>query len=314
MGYSRRNGRAYYIRSIRRGGKVTSEYVGSGIVGYPAALLDRDIRAINRLNRLEIEADRAERIEADRAEQARIRALRERLQGADRIVARHFRRVDKAVESALNSLGYYRHHRGDWRKRRDAKTVNRELARLDIRELVRLAREGDRIAIGEVSDRMPGCLYEIATDGEGDLDAIVETALIEQLGPGHGALHKDGVAAQMALMRDELAPAGCSPIERLLAERAVLCWLHVALLEYEEVDGFAGARPDMRDIPAAREMDRRAEVVDRRLARAQSRYVQALTALAKVRRLALPAIVAQFNLAQNQQVNIANLAEGVTEP
>ncbi len=43
-----------------------------------------------------------------------------------------------------------------------------ELARLDIRELVRLAREGDRIALGEVSDRMPGCLYEIATNGEGD--------------------------------------------------------------------------------------------------------------------------------------------------
>jgi hypothetical protein len=137
---------------------------------------------------------------------------------------------------------------------------------------------------------------------------------IEQLGPGHGALHKDGVAAQMALMRDELAPVGCSPIERLLAERAVLCWLHVALMEYEAVGAYAGARPDMRDIPAAREIDRRAEVTDRRLAHAQSRYVQTLTALAKLRRLALPAIVAQFNIARNQQVNVANLAEGVTEP
>lgn len=314
MGYIRRNGRAYYIRSIRRGGKVTSEYVGTGELAAIIALVDRDVRTLRRLRRLEIDADRAERIEANRAERARLRAFRERLQGADRIVAGHSRRVDKAVASALNALGYHRHHRGNWRKRREAETVKRELARLDIRELVRLAREGDRIALGEVSYRMPGCLYEIAVDGEGDLDADVETALIEQLGPGYGALHKDGVAAQMALMRDELAPVGCSPIERLLAERAVLCWLHVALLEYEEVDGFAGARPDMRDIPAAREIDRRAEVVDRRLARAQSRYVQALTALAKVRRLALPAIVAQFNVAQNQQVNVANLAEGMTEP
>ncbi len=33
----------------------------------------------------------------------------------------------------------------------------------------------------------------------------------------------------------------------------------------------------------AREMDRRAEVADRRLTCAQSRYLQALTALAKVR-------------------------------
>src|SRR5208337_5476 len=140
MGYIRRNGRAYYIRSIRRGARVTSEYVGTGELAYAIALLDRDFRAINRLKRMEIEADRAERIEADRAERARIRALRERLQGADRIVARHFRRVDGAVESALDALGYHRHHRGEWRKRRDAETVKRELARLDIRELVRLAR------------------------------------------------------------------------------------------------------------------------------------------------------------------------------
>ncbi len=210
MGYIRRNGRAYYIRSIRRGGKVTSEYVGTGKLADAVALLDRDFRALIRLRRIEIDSDRAGRIEADRAERARLRALGERLHGADRIVARQ--------------------------------------------------------------------------------------------------------SAQMALMRDELAPAECSPIERLLAERSVLCWLHVALLEYEAVDAYAGARPDIRDIPTAREIDRRAEVIDRRLARAQSRYVQALTALAKVRRLALPAIVAQFNLAGNQQVNVASLAKGVTEP
>ena len=195
MGYIRRNGRAYYIRSIRRGGKVTSEYVGTGKLADAVALLDRDFRALIRLRRIEIDSDRAERIEADRAERARLRALRERLHGADRIVARHSRRVDGAVASALDALGYHRHHRGDWRKRRDAETVKTELARLDVRELVRLAREGDRIALGELSDRMPGCLYEIAVDGEGDMDADVETALIEQLGPGHGALHKAGVAA-----------------------------------------------------------------------------------------------------------------------
>ena len=68
-------------------------------------------------------------------------------------------------------------------------------------------------------------------DGRGDLDTVVETALIEQLGSGHGALHEDAVAARMAIMRDELAPCGSSPLEVLLAERAALCWLHVQLME-----------------------------------------------------------------------------------
>lgn len=51
-------------------------------------------------------------------------------------------------------------------------------------------------------------------------------------------------------------------------------------------------------------MDRRAEVVDRRLARAQSRYVQALTALAKIRKLSLPIVINQLNVGDNT-VNVA---------
>src|SRR5271157_2541790 len=65
---------------------------------------------------------------------------------------------------------------------------------------------------------VPAWLHETVADGDGDLDTVVETALIEQLGPGHGALHKDAVAARMEIMRDELAPYGLSPLEVLLAE------------------------------------------------------------------------------------------------
>ncbi len=52
----------------------------------------------------------------------------------------------------------------------------------------------------------------------------------------------------------------------------------------------------IRDPIRSREMDRRTEVVYRRLARAQTRYVQALTALAKLRKLAVPFIINQLNL------------------
>src|SRR4051794_13940276 len=108
MGYIRRNGRAYYIRSIRRGGKVTSEYIGTGEVAEAVALLDRDFRSLIRLRRLEIQEERLERTDADRAERARLRALRERLHEADRTIAGYSRRVDTAVARALAALGFHR--------------------------------------------------------------------------------------------------------------------------------------------------------------------------------------------------------------
>ena len=46
------------------------------------------------------------------------------------------------------------------------------------------------------------------------------------------------------------------------------------------------------------------EVVDRRLARAQSRYIHALTALAKVRKLITPVVIGQLNVSENA-VNVA---------
>ncbi len=183
-----------------------------------------------------------------------------------------------------------------------------DLAKVDVRELARLARKGERIALGEIADRFPAWLHETVADGHGDLDNVVETALIEQLGPGQGALHKDAVAARMAIIRDELAPCGSSPLEVLLAERAALCWLHVQLMEYEAV-AYAGDMANTSDSIKAREMDRRAEVVDRRLARAQNRYIQALTALAKVRKLITPVVIGQINVAQNA-VNFSSQATG----
>ena len=176
------------------------------------------------------------------------------------------------------------------------------VARVDVHELVRLAREGDRLALGELADRVPDWLHKTAADGEGHLDAIVEMALIEQLGPGHGVA-QEGVAARMAVVRDELAPCGSSPLEDLLAVRATLCWLHVQLMEYEAI-AYAGDLANISNSIKAREMDHRAEVVDRRLARAQSRYIHALTALAKVRGLITPVVIGQLNVSENA-VNVA---------
>ena len=250
MGLVIRNGRAYFLESYRLGNRVTSRCVGTGELALLLAYEHRLIRSDRETLRRELEATRQERVATRRQEQGETRGLRKRTTLADRIVGTYFRRVTKTVDRTLAALGYHRHDRGRWRRKRGFPMAS-ELARVDVRELVRLAREGERIAIGEIADRFPAWLHETVADGHGDLDTVVETALIEQLGPGHGALHKDAVAARMAIMRDELAPCGSSPLEVLLAERAALCWLHVQLMEYEAI-AYAGDLANIRDSIKAR--------------------------------------------------------------
>jgi hypothetical protein len=100
MGLVYRNGRPYLYQSKRRGGRVTSEYRGSGT----DALLIDALETIDRGERDEdIRQQRSERKQLDDLE----RALDDLAEQA-RDLARE----------ALSAAGYHQHHRGDWRKRR----------------------------------------------------------------------------------------------------------------------------------------------------------------------------------------------------
>jgi hypothetical protein len=95
-----RNGRTYIYRSVRRGGKVTSEYGGSGMDAYLIGrmeAIDRDKRYYNRW--LEDE-NRRKLDELDKA--------LDELAAQGRALAR----------DALTAAGYHQHDRGKWRKRR----------------------------------------------------------------------------------------------------------------------------------------------------------------------------------------------------
>ena len=100
MGIVYRNGRPYLYRSVRRGGRVTSEFVASGTDALLIAALQEDERDGRRFD---LERIRSERKEADDLE----RALDELAERA-RALAR----------DALTAAGYHQHHRGEWRKRR----------------------------------------------------------------------------------------------------------------------------------------------------------------------------------------------------
>jgi hypothetical protein len=123
----------------------------------------------------------------------------------------------------------------------------------------------------------------------GDLAREAERSFIRAIA-GDNLMSKEAVTRKLDLLRTELAGANPTPVERLLVERVVACWLQV----------------QDADIRYARAKNLPMEWGDhyqRRMDRAHQRYVSALKALASVRRLAVP--VLQVNIAR-KQVNVAD--------
>jgi hypothetical protein len=273
-------GHAYYTQSIRRGGKVTSTCRASGEFAHDLAQIDAIIREKKRLKRFLANAEERERIEARRATNQEVKAIRDRLDKADRCMAGYSKEVRVSVHRILIDLGFHRHARGHWRRRRKAMAT--ELAPTNgSRDLER------EHAAAEY--RIDADLYRRIEEGHGEIEVLVEQILIAQF-PKENASHHDAIAAKLELMRRDLAPPPSPVAEILLASRAAMCWLHVQYLEL-----------DLAYVLSADQADsRKAEVIDRRLSRAQARFSQALTALERIRRLKIPVVVTQFN----QQLNV----------
>lgn len=121
---------------------------------------------------------------------------------------------------------------------------------------------------------------------------VQETLLIEYLGKDALLIHEAQRRKCAALRRDLEGPTP-TPLERLLVDRVVLCWLHLHLGEAQYVQ-------NMKQLTALQH-----DFYQRRLSMAQRRYLSAITALAQVRRLQVPAV--QVNIAE-QQLNVAAIA------
>jgi len=154
--------------------------------------------------------------------------------------------------------------------------------------LIRRAEAGDAAALAEVREKLPRTWEAYA-----DLVRHAEGAFLT-LAAGENALLRAALTGRLSQLRAELAGPSPSPVERLLVERVVLCWL---AMYYEDAqDAQQGAKAP--SWPASLNRQRRAEV-------AQRRFLAAVRTLETVRRLAGPVI--QVNVGA-QQVNVANLA------
>jgi hypothetical protein len=99
MGWEQRNGRQYYYRKVRRGRKVTSEYIGAGELAELISELDIFELGNRELTRREW-----------REEKARFHAEESQINQVDRVVRFFFL-------AHLLASGYYL-HKGEWRKAR----------------------------------------------------------------------------------------------------------------------------------------------------------------------------------------------------
>jgi hypothetical protein len=122
-------------------------------------------------------------------------------------------------------------------------------------------------------------------DACGDLARHAENALTRKHA-GENVVVREGLFCKAAALRAELAGPTPTPLERVLVERIVACWLHMYHLEV-----LCAGNNGMEWVAHHQ----------RCLDRAHKRYLAAIKTLAVVRKLAVP--VLQVNIAK-KQVNV----------
>lgn len=154
-----------------------------------------------------------------------------------------------------------------------------------INRLGRAAQGGDAKALAELTEVI----------GEARLWEAVETLSrymqrVHIGGLGEDLLRQGAAEAEAKKMRRELLGERSTPLERVLVDCVVTCWLDMHSADY-----FYTCKTNGMSL-------KQAEFYDRAHDRAHRRFLSACKTLATVRRLALPAL--QVNIGQ-KQVNIA---------
>ena len=277
--------RGYAYESVREGGRVCRRYVGSGEVA--ASLCQFDALDRQRARETKWAAREAQKLEDA---------------GEDEL--RAFCELTKAVMRAhLFESGFHQHKRGAWRKARapqvrnpmakPTKAAPLDLARLDTQTLHSMARNGDSKAAAQLwreTTTTPEHRAEMVRDW-GDMAEHARLFLLERM-LGKDELARLATRAKMLDMKRDLGGANPSPLESLLVERVVSCWLCLAYFE-------ALYATNMEKMSLAQSIS-----AQKRIDGAHRRYLESIKALASVRKLQLPNV--QVNIGE-KQVNIGQL-------
>ena len=237
MPWKTRGGRAYYYESEREGDRVRSRYIGSGETAplsiSQSEVIERDLPQAGGYDR-KAKCDKAERFSAR--------------------IDRACRLLTVTAEAILEADGYHRHHRGPWRRRRTMSVETlpaksgqpaSELAeryqggeaeaREEIRAFIDKAEAGDRQAAAQVA-KMIQAIPRPADIIAPDIAKVVEERLIRRSYGKDAHASMEAVRYRLASLRQELAGPSPSAVERLLAERAALCWLDCYFADYLAIE------------------------------------------------------------------------------
>jgi hypothetical protein len=161
----------------------------------------------------------------------------------------------------------------------------------ELRRLIERAQAGDESTLPALRKLLDNAAFVDMLGG--DLARQAEGSLI-RAAAGNNLAFREALTRKLHLMRQELLGASPSPLERLLVERVVACWLQLQ-------------EADVRTAQAKDQSVQWADFYQSRMDRAHKRYLSAIKTLATIRKLALP--VLQVNIAK-KQVNIAGPAAG----
>lgn len=305
MGWEvRHGGRWYLYRNRRVNGKPVKEYLAAkdrfGFGDLMAHDLDRLLRWQAKLRRLR------------RAVRADDRARADGLVAAASAANAGLRTV---AEGLLYAIGFHRHHRGEWRMKRELKSLKTLIDTLKTRkagtdpavvyqppaadaeaaEVFARARAGDAGAQERVRVLIRDRRW---VDWLGDLGRQATAQLIRRAAGGD-PVWEAGIAEKANALRAELLGDDPSVLEQLLVRRVVNGWVATHALELT-----------LAVRPPASAGDR--AHLDKALTGAQKRFAEAVRELARVRRLQAPRILARLNLTAPRTI-IAGRSGGATD-
>jgi hypothetical protein len=257
-------------------------------------LRERDRRQLATM-RAEAKAERARgRAEAE----ATVRRVRLELGARDREAVAAFGAVERTFRDHMHDLGYHRHHRGEWRRRRTmgsragiegkangagGSAPSRPGGGHDPRAAAAaaLARLGGRLAAGDpVAAEAVRTMYHAAPDLLAEavgVDDLGLSALADRLAAAASddALTRRVLELDVARQAERLAGDDPDPLVALLAKRTAVAALHGSVLELRLVAA----------VPAVAAAPRPVETLDRLAERADRRLQRSARTLATARRL-----------------------------
>lgn len=167
-------------------------------------------------------------------------------------------------------------------------TLDVQTAVDQVNALLPAANAGDRHALCQLRTILD--THPLLWEQVGDLGRQAELALV-RAAASTNTVAKDAILRRLDALRREVAGPAPSTLECLLADRVALGWLGLAVAEgtyHQALEQGLGHGDD--------------EFHQKRVERAQRRYLAAIKALAQVRRLGVPAL--QVNIG-DKQINVA---------